>query len=85
MTSLRQQQVPLIGCALSDLTDLPRVGFRGADSADYLRGRGFELPTAPNRAVTQPDGSRCQLLYSLAPKADPSVYFETAPARCHAP
>lgn len=57
MTSLRQQQVPLIGCALSDLTDLPRVGFRGADSADYLRGRGFELPTAPNRAVTQPDGS----------------------------
>ena len=39
----------------------------------------------PTLWVTQPDGSRCQLLYSLAPKADPSVYFETAPARCHAP
>ncbi|WP_347170380.1 fimbria/pilus outer membrane usher protein [Pseudomonas salmasensis] len=35
--------------------------------------------------ITTPQGSRCQLLYSLPEKADPSVYFETAPARCHAP
>ena len=55
MTSLRQ--VPLSGCTLTDLTDLPRVGFRGADSAEYLRGRDFVLPDSPNRAVIQADGS----------------------------
>ncbi|WP_179119728.1 fimbria/pilus outer membrane usher protein [Pseudomonas fluorescens] len=35
--------------------------------------------------ITTPQGSRCQLRYSLPEKADLSVYFETAPARCHAP
>ena len=44
-------------CTLLDLTDLPRVGFRGMQSADYLQARGFSLPEAPNRAVTQTDGS----------------------------
>ncbi|SDW48862.1 N-methylglutamate dehydrogenase subunit D [Pseudomonas syringae] len=44
-------------CTLEDLTDLPRVGFRGTQTADYLTARGFSLPEAPNRAVTQPDGS----------------------------
>ena len=44
-------------CSLSDLTGLPRVGFRGTQSAEYLAARGFDLPDAPNRAVTQADGS----------------------------
>ena len=35
--------------------------------------------------ITTPQGRRCQLRYSLPEKADPSVYFEKAPARCHAP
>ncbi|RFD27925.1 outer membrane usher protein [Pseudomonas sp. GL93] len=35
--------------------------------------------------ITTPDGGRCELRYSLPEKADPTVYFETAPARCHAP
>ncbi|HEY0285398.1 MAG TPA: sarcosine oxidase [Pseudomonas sp.] len=48
---------PLQHCALIDLTELPRVGFRGQQSADYLQARGFTLPDAPNRAVTQADGS----------------------------
>lgn len=48
---------PLQQCALVDLTGVPRVGFRGADSAAYLLARGFILPDAPNRAVTQADGS----------------------------
>lgn len=48
---------PLQQCALVDLTGVPRVGFRGADSASYLQARGFVLPDAPNRAVTQADGS----------------------------
>lgn len=48
---------PLQQCALVDLTGVPRVGFRGTDSAAYLLARGFVLPDAPNRAVTQADGS----------------------------
>ncbi|HYQ55216.1 MAG TPA: sarcosine oxidase [Pseudomonas sp.] len=43
-------------CALTDLTDLPRVGFRGGDSAAYLQQRGFRLPQQPNQAVRQDDG-----------------------------
>ncbi|WHS58418.1 sarcosine oxidase [Pseudomonas sp. G2-4] len=65
MTSLREQHsiarqplTPLPGCCLADLTDLPRVGFRGAHAAEYLRSRGFVLPDAPNRAVIQADGSQ---------------------------
>jgi sarcosine oxidase subunit gamma len=44
-------------CVLVDLTEVPRVGFRGQQSAAYLQARGFTLPDAPNRAVTQADGS----------------------------
>lgn len=44
-------------CALVDLTEVSRVGFRGTDSAAYLLARGFMLPDAPNRVVTQADGS----------------------------
>lgn len=54
----RQALAPMPGCRLADLTDLPRVGFRGAHSAEYLRSRGFVLPDAPNRAVIQADGSQ---------------------------
>lgn len=42
---------------LVDQTDLPRVGFRGNHSAEYLIARGFTLPDAPNRATAQADGS----------------------------
>ena len=35
--------------------------------------------------ITTPQGGRCQLHYQLAAKADPSVYFESAPARCRVP
>ncbi|WNW10597.1 sarcosine oxidase subunit gamma family protein [Pseudomonas sp. DTU_2021_1001937_2_SI_NGA_ILE_001] len=49
----------LTACALQDLTDLPRTGFRGAHSAEYLQARGFTLPGAPNRATPQQDG--CQV------------------------
>ena len=65
MTSLREQHsfgrqalASLSGCYLADLTDLPRVGFRGAQSAEYLHSRSFVLPDAPNRAVIQADGSQ---------------------------
>jgi len=64
MTSLREQSITgepklalLSACALNDLTDLPRVGFRGAHSAEYLLSRRFVLPDGPNCAVTQDDDS----------------------------
>ncbi len=43
-------------CALTDLTELARVGFRGGDSAAYLLARGYRLPALPNQAVRQEDG-----------------------------
>ncbi|MFR0672093.1 sarcosine oxidase subunit gamma [Enterobacterales bacterium AW_CKDN230030176-1A_HGKHYDSX7] len=44
-------------CALTDLTAVARVGFRGADSAAYLQARGYRLPAQPNRAERQDDGA----------------------------
>lgn len=44
-------------CALTDLSELARVGFRGGDSATYLQERGYRLPAQPNQAVRQEDGS----------------------------
>lgn len=40
-----------------DLTNLPRVGFRGIDTAEFLLDHGFELPQTPNTLITQQDGS----------------------------
>lgn len=44
-------------CGLVDLTNLARVGFRGAETAAWLERCGFSLPSAPNQVVTQADGS----------------------------
>lgn len=64
MTSLKAEHFierspvyPLQDCALTDLSDLPRVGFRGADSAAWLQARGYRLPALPNQALRQDDGS----------------------------
>ena len=43
-------------CGLVDLANLHRVGFRGAQAADYLTDHGFSLPQLPNTAVRQPGG-----------------------------
>lgn len=57
MTSLKAHELPAPPCHLADQTDLPRVGFRGAQSAEYLTARGFNLPATPNQATAQADGS----------------------------
>ncbi|AYF48095.1 sarcosine oxidase [Pseudomonas fluorescens] len=57
MTSLKAHELFTPPCQLVDQTDLPRVGFRGAQSAEYLSARGFTLPAAPNQATPQADGS----------------------------
>ncbi|SEQ57196.1 sarcosine oxidase subunit gamma [Pseudomonas cuatrocienegasensis] len=45
-------------CGLLDLSNLARVGFRGAASAAYLEARGYQLPAVPNQALSQADGSQ---------------------------
>lgn len=47
----------LARCALVDLTNLARVGFRGTDSAEFLLSKGYHLPETPNHATLQDDGS----------------------------
>lgn len=43
-------------CALIDLSNLARVGFRGNAAADYLQSKGYVLPDRPNQAQPQEDG-----------------------------
>lgn len=64
MTSLKAEHFierspvyPQQDCALTDLSDLSRVGFRGTDSAAWLKARGYRLPAVPNQALRQDDGS----------------------------
>ncbi|TBV11965.1 sarcosine oxidase subunit gamma [Stutzerimonas kirkiae] len=45
-------------CALLDFSNLARVGFRGEAAASYLGARGYELPDAPNQALSQNDGGQ---------------------------
>lgn len=52
------------------------------DSSQVFLPNVLEQPTL---WVTLPGGSRCVLRFELPEKADPSVYFETAPARCQTP
>ncbi|AKA84637.1 fimbria/pilus outer membrane usher protein [Pseudomonas synxantha] len=52
------------------------------DSSQVFLPNVLEQPTL---WVTLPGGSRCVLRFELPKKADPSVYFETAPARCQTP
>jgi sarcosine oxidase subunit gamma len=42
---------------LTDLSPFARTGFKGADTPDWLTRQGLDIPAAPNRAVTQADGS----------------------------
>jgi len=41
---------------LVDLSNLPRVGFRGPAAAQYLQDNGYTLPERPNKAVAQSGG-----------------------------
>lgn len=49
---------------LADLSPLPRTGFKGAGTADWLAGQGLEVPEESNRARRQKNGL---LLARLAP------------------
>jgi len=41
---------------LADLSPLPRLGVKGAGTADWLAGRGFQVPGESNQAVRQASG-----------------------------
>ncbi|MDG9856831.1 sarcosine oxidase [Pseudomonas nitroreducens] len=53
----QEEHAQLQSCALIDLSNLPRAGFRGLDAAAYLQARGYVLPGAPNRSQRQDDGT----------------------------
>lgn len=42
---------------LVDLSPLPRTGFKGKDTPEWLVAQGVDLPEAPNRAHRQGDGA----------------------------
>ena len=42
---------------IADLTPLPRTGFKGRDTPEWLTGQGVRIPEAPNRAHRQDDGT----------------------------
>jgi sarcosine oxidase subunit gamma len=47
----------LANLAIADLSMLPRIGFKGVDTSQWLRAHGYDLPAAPNLATRQADGS----------------------------
>ncbi len=49
---------------LTDLSPLPRAGFKGAGTVEWLAGQGLEVPADSNRAARQPAG---ELAARLAP------------------
>ncbi|MFQ5953779.1 MAG: hypothetical protein ACE5JZ_01785 [Kiloniellales bacterium] len=49
---------------LTDLSPLPRAGFKGAGTAEWLAGQGVSVPEESNQARRQADGS---LIARLAP------------------
>ena len=46
------------GLNLFDATGLARLGFKGADSAQWLQSQGYDLPAMPNQACIQNSGER---------------------------
>ncbi|MFO1039444.1 MAG: hypothetical protein U1E45_21575 [Geminicoccaceae bacterium] len=61
---LPAERAALSTLALVDLTPLPRTGFKGPGTPEWLTGQGVVLPD-PNRAAPQEDGS---LVLRLAPR-----------------
>ena len=46
-----------ISLGLADLSCLPRTGFKGPGAPDWAATQGVEIPSAPNTALAQSDGS----------------------------
>lgn len=48
--------------AITDLSPLPRLGFKGRETIAAMQKRGFVVEAAPNRAFRQSDGGLCLVL-----------------------
>lgn len=48
--------------AITDLSPLPRLGFKGRETIPAMKKRGITLEATPNRAFRQPDGGLCLVL-----------------------
>lgn len=48
--------------AITDLSPLPRLGFKGRETITAMQKRGIVLEATPNRAFRQPDGGLCLVL-----------------------
>jgi sarcosine oxidase subunit gamma len=48
--------------AITDLSALPRLGFKGRETIPVMKSRGIVLEAEPNRAFRQPDGGLCLVL-----------------------
>jgi sarcosine oxidase subunit gamma len=63
--------------AICDLSGLPRIGFKGGEALDWLRGQGFVCGDTPNRTYRQPNGTLVAVLAPneallLSPLAEPA-------------
>ena len=64
--------------AICDLSGLPRVGIKGRDTLDWLRGLEFDFNDTPNRTHCQSDGTVLAVLSPnevtlLSPLTDPNL------------
>lgn len=48
--------------AITDLSPLPRLGFKGRETIAAMQRRGITVEAIPNRAFRQPDGGLCLVL-----------------------
>ena len=73
--------------AICDLSGLPRVGFKGRDALDWLRGFGFDCGDTPNRTYSQPNGVLVAVLAPteallLSPLAEPALTLADTAREC---
>lgn len=47
---------------IADLSELPRLGFKGRGTLPAMQARGLQIENEPNRAFRQSDGSLCMVL-----------------------
>ena len=67
--------------AICDLSGLPRVGIKGRDTLDWLRGLEFDFDDTPNRTYCQADGTILAVLSPneaalLSPLNTPSLMLK---------
>ena len=73
--------------AICDLSGLPRVGIKGRDTLDWLRGLEFDFDDTPNRTHSQSDGTVLAVLSPnevtlLSPLTNPNLALMGLADKC---